>query len=153
MTPPTVQFIPAAGGVDWDTYEGGIWKVSSLQLGSSGSVFTGSLVSASSYPTSDSRGIEGWASSNSRPVSRYWNSGEPPPYVAVWNDTDGQWLGVAGFTNIGSRRAFYGSPAIATATGAVEDLDDSAGDTIYIIYLSQDPGDFSGWRDYDGPTS
>jgi len=153
MSPPTVQFIPAVGGVDWDTYEGGIWKVDSLELGSSGTVFTGTLVSASSYPTTDARGLQGWASSNNRPISRYWNTGEYPPYVAVWNDTDGRWLGVAGFNNLGSNRAYYSNPSISTADGAVENLNASAGETIYFVYLSQDPGDFSGWRDYDGPTS
>lgn len=152
MTPPNVIFVPSSG-VDWDTYEGGVWKVPSLQLGSSGSVFTGTLVKTSTYPTTHLSGIEGWASSNNRPVSRFWNAGEPPPYVAVWNDTDGRWLGVAGFTNIGSNRAFYDTPDISVSDGAVEDLNASENETIYIIYLSQDPGDISGWRNYDGPTS
>jgi len=152
MTPPTVQFIP--GGTDWDTYEGGIWKCSSLKLGSIFPAFTGTLVKASSYPTSHPNGIEGWASSGNRPVSRWWaNVNEPPPFVAVWNDTDSRWLGVAGFTtNLGSSRAFYDSPRIQTSSGAVENLDLSQNETVYFIYLSQDPGDFSGWRNYDGPT-
>ncbi len=59
------------------------------------------------------------------------------PYIAVWNATTGVWTTHAWQTDSGQIQQY-------TLGGTVP----TAGDTLVVVGLSQDPGDISGWSNY-----
>ena len=60
------------------------------------------------------------------------------PYIAVWNATTGVWTTHAWQTDSGQIQQY-------TLGGTVP----TVGDTLVVVGLSQDPGDISGWSDYN----
>ena len=152
MTPPTVQFIPAAGGEDWDTYSEGIYRNPSVAFSpnASGSF----VVSTSLYVSTAPVGFYGWYQS-SYPVSRYWNTSggdTVPPAVAVWDETSSVWRGwsrplITSATNATLTWSVGGDPGTGYLGGS------TSGHNLYFVYLTQLPTDFSNWSNYDGPLS
>jgi hypothetical protein len=106
MSPPNIQFIGASGlGLDWDTYENGVWQESPVHN-------TTSFYSTGNYTTYGARElkaptanastwgdyIRSWWSYSYAPTAEM-NSGytfaNADPYLAIWDCVNGSWLGVA----------------------------------------------------------
>jgi len=154
MSPRWLHWPAAAAGVDWDTYEDGIWKISSLSGTRSGAF----VRTSTNFPYPTSQGFE--TDSDRLVGAPFPTINDAPPYIALWNHTDQLWITDTAAPRrsslASSSRAFYddgGSFEIDGITHGYASLTSMVGDEIYLIYLTQDPGSITGWRDYDGPTS
>jgi hypothetical protein len=151
MTPPTVQFIPAAGsgGNDWDTNE---VTRSTASITLNGTTYVGlSFVSSGTeldlidLTREQTSGIP-----RLRDTAKAITAGfaTDAPYLAIWNATDSDW-------------AVYDSPNVDTVNGVVDyafvesrsganqaDFLAVADLVNYVILDSYTPGDISGWSDY-----
>jgi len=147
----------AASAVDWDTYENGIWQESpvhqtSIYYYTGGYTTYGANKLKSPAVNASTWGdyIESWWSYGQRPtgsMSVGYTIADADPYVAVWDCARGLWLGVEPFGAVGTNRAIYddgGTRMFSTNSTSI-------GNTCIFVPLTEDPGDISGWRDYDGP--
>ena len=144
--------------IDWDTYENGIWQESpnhesNVQYTTGGFTTYGDTRLKSPATNASTWGdyIVGWWSYSSRPtasLSGGYTLADADPYVAVWDCVLGQWLGVEPFLTVGSNRAIYDD---GVGNRLFVDNPSSKTNTCIFVPLTADPGDISGWRDYDGP--
>lgn len=147
MSPRWLHWPAATAAEDWDTYEDGIWTVSSL--GSSPDGVNTETKASVAYQSTGGAGFRGWYNSGNYPASRYWNTSGGdviPPAVAVWNATDSVWLGWSTPTTPSSSVNASVFHNVAGSGGAY--LAGSNTDEIVVIYLTQTPTDFSNWSDY-----
>jgi hypothetical protein len=139
---------PAAAVVeDWDTYEDGIWTVSPLGFNPTG-VNTETKASVA-YQSTSSAGFPGWFISGNYPASRYWDiaAGDViPPAVAVWDATDGNWLGWSTPTTPPSTTNVTTQYNVDGAGGSY--FAGKSGNVVVIVYLTQVPTNFAGWSNY-----
>ena len=161
MSPPNIQFIGASGlGLDWDTYENGVWQESPVHN-------TTSFYSTGNYTTYGARElkaptanastwgdyIRSWWSYSYAPTAEM-NSGytfaNADPYLAIWDCVNGSWLGVAPLLEDSFGRIVYSTSSNTNFKLFYQNLS-SLGNTCIFVPLTADPGDISGWRDYDGP--
>jgi len=143
MTPPTVQFIPAAGGPDWDTYADGIWEVIGWRSVNPGNATSQTQIAASSTFTMPSEGFY-----NSSVRSRYHSdatTATAPQYVAVWDVTNSSWHVKGKNNDFGSSGAYiwqFGTLVYGSTLTMVDFQD------YVFVYLTQDPGGITGWTNY-----
>jgi hypothetical protein len=135
MTPPTVQFIPAAGE-DWDTYADGVYKQN-----------VGFLVEPVAY--SGSAGLIAFGRNGVYYGFRYNSTAgatNAAPFMALWNDTDGFWVNYYPKVIINWFGTLNGALYVTPLSNF------PSGKQHYLIPLSQAPANLAGWRNYDGPT-
>jgi len=148
----------ASAAIDWDTYENGVWQESpnhatNSQYTSDGYTKYGATRLKSPTTNASTWGdyIFGWWSYSARPTAALsvgYTLADADPYVAVWDCVLGQWLGVDPFVGVGSNRAIYDD---GVGNRLFADNLSSRTNTCIFVPLTADPGDISGWRDYDGP--
>lgn len=136
---------------EWETLEDGVWGVPSATNTPTGEI----ILASTAYNSTSSSTFQGWYRAANNPASRYWDTSAgdvPPPYVAIWNVTDGAWMGWSEPTSI------------PTSTNATVEWNTGGpnadywtfgneGDHLVIVYLTGEPQEFSSWVDYDGPVA
>jgi hypothetical protein len=133
---------------DWDTYADGIWGTPSATNDPADSQ---ELTASVNYLSTASGSFQGWYRDLFDPASRYWDTlggDTPPPYIAVWNETTQTWHGWSGH---GTLSPSANETIRWDAAGANLWTFGHEGDVLVIVYLSQAPTNFAGWRNYDGP--
>ena len=146
MTPPTVQFIPAAGGEDWDTYADGIWFTEGFQATDPSSATSQTQKASSVTFTMPSQGFY-----NATVRSRYHSDtsdSTAPPYVAIWDVSASAWYVKQYQRYFGSSGAYVWQFGLDAYGGTFSPVN---GNDYYFVFLTQDPGSITGWNDYDGP--
>lgn len=149
----------ASGAIDWDTYENGIWQEVENHPTTSFYVTGGyayykdigksqlKLMTTNQSTWGDY--IAGWWSYSARPAAQAYSGitdADAPPYVAVWDCDLGQWIGVEPYVANSYGRLIY-----TNATRLFNTYPSSKTNNCVFVALTEDPGDISGWRDYDGP--
>lgn len=143
------------GPVDWMVYEDGVYlrypdtaPESVDELVHSGTLFTKTY---EPLPRLDllSSGLRAWYTLENKSILYAGTSGAAVvPYYAIW--LDGNW-GVYkwnGFTNYQNRYKHYSGYNWSTGTSGP-----FASNRIVVVQMFKDPGDISGWSDYDGDMS
>ena len=153
MTPPSWLYWADTGGQEgWSTYADGVYRRDDFST-SSTSPATVNLVSSAAYNTTSGAGggIIRWYNAGGNVTTQYWqNSDTIPPFIAVWDITASTWQGV--------HEAPSSRPGGANETLSYSPIDTpwsngDNGNNVIIIYLTQEPLDFSNWANYDGPLS
>lgn len=145
MTPPTVQFIPAAGGggPDWDTYADGIWETIGFASASTLSATSQTQIAASSSFTMPSEGYY-----NAAVRSRYHSdttTATAPPYVAIWDVSASAWYVKQYQGSFGSSGSYIWQFGTTAYGGSFLPVD---GQDYVFVFLTQDPGGITGWTNY-----
>jgi hypothetical protein len=142
MTPPTVQFIPAAaaGGPDWDTNHSGVFQVTSTGFGNTVPLII-EITSSSVSGTIDDPLYMGQIGGYFGVVS-YSSAQQGPVYYAVWDDSAQQWSVRYNSWSVNSTGQRLTTVNEGTHGWAVGDI---------VVQYENDPGSFASWRDYDGP--
>lgn len=150
----------AASAVDWDTYENGIWQESPVHqtntfysTNNHSSIGAKELKSPTVNASTWGDYVRTWWSYSYAPTAQM-NSGytiaDADPYLAVWDCAEGSWLGVAPLLEDSYGRISYSTSSNTNFKLFYQNLS-SVGNTCIFVPLTEDPGDISGWRDYDGP--
>jgi hypothetical protein len=146
--------------IDWDTYENGVWQESPVHN-------TLSFYSTGNYTTYGARElktptvnastwgdyIRSWWSYSYAPTAEMdsgYTIANADPYLAIWDCVNGSWLGVAPLLEDSYGRISYSTSSNTNFKLFYQNLS-SLGNTCIFVPLTADPGDISGWRDYDGP--
>ncbi len=157
MTPRWLFFpTPASSGSDWDTVaNAGIYAANTSHTQGTGITYTGTTGVFDAY-RQNGTAMEpyelNWASANnlSLNMDQTVNTNTCAaalPYCAYYNSTSQKWRkGVAVARGAFKSDMVY-SGMVDLSYGIMDDAP-----CAFIIYTS-DPGDVSGWRNYDGPTS
>jgi len=147
MSPPNIQFIGSSGLVDWDTYEDGIWLVTDFNATSTDNAKSQVSVVTSSSFTTPSASSAGFYNAAIR--SRYHSDATTatlPEYLAIWDVSASQWYVKQRDRTFGSAGAYIVNYGTNLYGGTFTPVD---GQDYYFVFLTQDPGDITGWRDFD----
>ena len=155
MSPRWLFFpTPASGGSDWDTAAPIVYTVyGSAASGSNatvsyedGDLLTDNTSSGTPEPTTIKRGNTTQRSAITLANGSFDSNGlnGDAPYSATWVDGSG-WF-------VGSPIAYGGFKTIIYSQYS-STLPSNFSVGAAVVFYSSDPGDPSGWRDYDGPTS
>ena len=151
----------ASSSVDWDTYANGSMQVDVIGTSSSS-------VSNRFNQTRLTRGTSNYFESTNlsyaedRAIPRIFINNDDPkitwdssanmtsgaPYLAVWDVTDSQWLGVRASSNASGTTRWYQGNTTASTSGIL--TSSVVGHRCVFVGLTQDPGAITGWSDYDG---
>ena len=140
----TLVWEPASTGVDWDDYDDGIFYFRRRVAYTNGQI--DQLSASSSYSAIGrqdtlSSGFSHWNAAG----DAYLSSGFAP-FIAIWDFSEWNVYEWNGTTGSGNRYTHsYGN-------GSTDVSSDPGPNRRVIVYLSQDPGTHTGFRDYDGPT-
>jgi hypothetical protein len=149
MTPPTVQFIPA-GGDDWDTNEDGIFAFYWTSNGNqpvANAFYQKEILSSSINYNDPASGGGSFLRANYYGTNtlRFYNStNNMPPWIALWDTVNEVW-------HVGEKVNASTTDSRYDLSGTMPDSTTGPWEIMVMIYLPSDPGDISGWRDYDGP--
>jgi len=151
VSPPSWLHWPDAGGPDWDTNEDGIFAFywTSNQSEPVGNAFyVKEIISSSDLYNDPEPGGDSSFRSHNWPTDttlRFFNTaGSAPPWIALWDTVNEVW-------HVGQRTGNTNADNYYNLSGTMPDSNTAPWEIMVMICLPSDPGDISGWRDYDGP--